>query len=471
MSNYIFHEDFLLQSEAARKLYHDYAKDLPIIDYHNHLPPEEIAKDKKYKNLTDIWLRGDHYKWRAMRALGVDEALITGNKPDEVKFTAWASCVPKLLRNPLFHWTHLELKNPFGVEQYLNETTAPAIYQKAGELLCGDDYSAANLLKHYKVEYACTTDDPTDDLRHHKKIKENNIFTAVAPGFRPDKIFAIHDKPGFLSYIQKLSEASGVAIKDFDSLLDALKNRIDYFHEAGCRVADHGLSSMPASVVLSNEKRKEFETFLSNDHSLSFSDNESYKGALLTELCKMYHAKGWVQQFHLGPLRNNSTRQFNKLGPDTGFDSMGDESQAYNLSLCLNELDKTNQLTKTVIYNLNPSYNEVFAAMAGNFMDGTIKGKIQFGSAWWFLDQLDGMTNQIKTLSSLGVISTFIGMLTDSRSFLSFPRHEYFRRLLCNIFGTEMQNGLLPNDEKWVGNIIADICYNNVVSFLELNKK
>lgn len=468
MSNYIFHEDFLLQNAFAKKLYHDYAKNLPIIDYHNHLPPAEIAENKKYKNLTDIWLRGDHYKWRAMRALGVAEEFITGDKSDEEKFMTWASCVPQLLRNPLFHWTHLELKNPFDIQEYLNEHSAKKIYEKAGELLATDNYSSANLLKHYNVEYACTTDDPTDDLNHHISIKEKNIFTQVAPGFRPDKVFAIHDKENFLLYLQKLSKVSGIAIKDFDSLLDALKNRIDYFHNVGCRVADHGLASMPSAISITNEEKKEFTKFLSDEHSHFFSNPEGFKGAVLIELCKMYHAKGWVQQFHLGPLRNNSTRQFNKLGPDTGFDSMGDESQAYNLSLCLNELDKTNQLTKTVIYNLNPTFNEVFAAMAGNFMDGSIRGKIQFGSAWWFLDQLDGMTKQINTLSSLGVISTFIGMLTDSRSFLSFPRHEYFRRLLCNIFGAEMQNGLLPDDEKWVGNIIADICYNNVVSFLEL---
>lgn len=468
MSQYIFHEDFLLHSEAAKRLYHGYAKDLPVIDYHNHLPPNEIAENKKYKNLTDIWLKGDHYKWRAMRTLGVNEAFITGNKTDEEKFHAWSACVPKLLRNPLFHWTHLELKNPFSIKEYLNESTAASIYQRAGELLQTDDYSTRALLKHYKVEYACTTDDPIDDLSDHKKIKQDNVFTRVAPGFRPDKAFAIHDKEHFVAYIQQLSEAADVQIKDFDTLLEALKNRIDYFHAAGCTVADHGLPAMPASVSLSDEKKKEFANFLESDTIKFFSDNEAYKGALLTELCKMYHAKGWIQQFHLGPLRNNSTRQFKKLGPDTGFDSIGDQAQAQNLSLCLNELDKTNQLAKTVIYNLNPTYNEVVAAMAGNFMDGTIKGKIQFGSAWWFLDQIDGMTKQINTLSSLGVISTFIGMLTDSRSFLSFPRHEYFRRLLCNIFGSEMEKGLLPNDEKWIGNIVADICYHNVVSFLNL---
>ena len=468
MADYIFHDNFLLTNKTAVNLYHSYAKDLPIVDYHNHLPPAEIAENKKYQNLTDIWLRGDHYKWRAMRTLGINEEFITGSKSDEEKFMAWATCVPQLLRNPLFHWTHLELKNPFGIQEYLNNDSAEKIYERAGDLLQQDNFSTQGLLKHFKVVYACTTDDPTDDLKHHKAIAENNLYTKVAPGFRPDKVFAIHDKKSFTLYIQHLSDASGITVKDFDSLLEALKKRIDYFHEAGCRVADHGLASMPAAVHLSKEERKEFSDFLSNENKDTFSNPEGFKGAVLIELCKLYHAKGWVQQFHLGPMRNNSTRQFTSLGPDTGFDSIGDEKQALNLSLCLNELDKTNQLTKTVIYNLNPTFNEVFAAMAGNFMDGSVKGKIQFGSAWWFLDQLDGMTKQINALSSIGVLSTFIGMLTDSRSFLSFPRHEYFRRLLCNILGKEMEEGLLPNDEVWVGNIVKDVCYNNVVSFLDL---
>ncbi len=465
---YFLTEDFLLQSEAARKLYHDYAVGLPIIDYHNHLPPNEIADNKQFKNITEIWLKGDHYKWRAMRTLGINEQFITGTASDEEKFRAWATCVPKTVRNPLFHWTHLELKNPFGINKYLNADTADGIYKHCNELLANDTFSTRGLLQHFNVEMACTTDDPCDDLNHHKKIAADNYAVKVMPGFRPDKVFNIANREAFIAYLQKLEVASGIDIVDFNSLLAALQNRVNYFHAVGCRIADHGLVVMPSSTNLQIETKNEFRIFISKKDAAPFAHPENFAGAVLKELCKMYHQKGWVQQFHLGPLRNNNSRLFIKHGADSGFDSIGDQLQAQSLSAFLNELDKTDQLTKTIIYNINPAANEAFASITGNFNDGSVKGKVQFGSGWWFLDQKDGMEKQLNALSGIGIVSTFIGMLTDSRSFLSFPRHEYFRRILCNIFGDEMEKGLLPNDEKWMGKIIQDICYNNAKEYFNL---
>lgn len=465
----ILTQDFLLQSEAAKKLYHGYAAGLPIIDYHNHLPVNEIAEKKKYKNLTEIWLKGDHYKWRAMRTLGISEDLITGSASDEQKFYAWAGCVPQTIRNPLFHWTLLELNDPFKVKQYLNPESAGNIYNHCNERLSDDNFSTTGLLSHFKVEVACTTDDPCDDLRHHKSIAQSTGFTKVLPGFRPDKVFNISNRVIFKQYLQQLEIASGRIIVDFDSLVATLQSRVDFFHAAGCRLADHGLEMMPVFSGFTTSLRTEFKNFLADKDPAPFSNPHSFCSNILLELCKMYHAKNWVQQFHLGALRNNNSRFFNRLGPDSGFDSIGDQSQAKSLSVFLNELDKTNELARTIIYNVNPADNELFAAMTGNFNDGTIRGKIQFGSGWWFLDQIDGMTRQLNALSSIGMISTFIGMLTDSRSFLSFSRHEYFRRLVCNMFGAEIEAGLLPNDEKWIGQIIQDICYNNAKQYLRLN--
>ena len=461
-------DNFLLQSDAAIKLYHDYAASLPIIDYHNHLPPNEIADNKQFKNITEVWLKGDHYKWRAMRTLGVNEKFITGAASDEDKFKAWATCVPQTVRNPLFHWTHLELKNPFGINQYLNADTADGIYKRCNELLANDAFSARGLLQHFNVEMACTTDDPCDDLNHHKKIAADNFSVKVMPGFRPDKILNIANKESFIAYLQKLEVASGIDILDFESMLAAFQNRVNYFHANGCRIADHGLNVMPSFTDLKTEIKNEFRLFISKKDAAPFSHPENFAGAVLKELCKMYHQKGWVQQFHLGPLRNNNSRLFTKHGADSGFDSIGDQLQAQSLSAFLNELDKTNQLAKTVIYNINPAANEAFASMTGNFNDGSVKGKLQFGSGWWFLDQKDGMEKQLNALSGIGIVSTFIGMITDSRSFLSFPRHEYFRRILCNIFGDEMEKGLLPNDEKWMGKIVQDICYNNAKEYFNL---
>lgn len=460
--------DFLLQTNAAKRLYHDYAAGLPVIDYHNHLPPQEIATDKRFTNLTEIWLKGDHYKWRAMRTLGVEEEKITGDASDEEKFHTWARCVPQTVRNPLFHWTHMELKNPFGVNAYLDSETAGEIYAHCNECLRQEGFSARALLQHFNAEMVCTTDDPCDDLSHHKQLAEEGFGIKMLPGFRPDKALNIQNKEAFLVYIQKLEACSGIRIVDFASLLQALQQRVNYFSDAGCCVSDHGLITMPSITTLSVEAEKEFRHFLADKNAGAFSSPESFAGAVLLELCKMYHAKGWVQQFHLGAMRNNNARMLQHLGPDSGFDSIGDDQQARALSLFLNQLDKTNQLAKTILYNLNPAYNEVFAAMTGNFSGGGTRGKIQFGSGWWFLDQLDGMEKQLNALSSIGLVSTFVGMLTDSRSFLSFPRHEYFRRLLCNLFGAEMEKGLLPNDEEWIGKVVKDICYYNAKKYFSL---
>ena len=465
---YFLTEDFLLQSDAAKQLYHDYAVSLPIIDYHNHLPPNEIADNKKFKNITEIWLKADHYKWRAMRTLGINEKFITGAASDEDKFKTWATCVPQTIRNPLFHWTQMELKNPFGIKQYLNADTADEIYKHCNDMLADDSFSTQGLLQHFNVEMACTTDDPCDGLNHHKKITADNYSVQVMPGFRPDKIFNIANKEPFIAYLQKLEVASGIDVLDFDSMLAALQNRVNYFHANGCRIADHGLNVMPFSTDLKSETKNEFRLFISKKDAAPFSHPENFAGAVLKELCKMYHQKGWVQQFHLGPLRNNNSRLFTQHGADSGFDSVGDQLQVHSLSAFLNELDKTDQLTKTIIYNINPAANEAFASMTGNFNDGSIKGKVQFGSGWWFLDQKDGMEKQLNALSGIGIVSTFIGMLTDSRSFLSFTRHEYFRRILCNLFGDEMEKGLLPNDKKWMGKIVQDICYNNAKEYFNL---
>ncbi len=462
--------NFLLHNTTAEKLYHVYAAHLPIIDYHNHLSPHSIASNKKFANLTEIWLKEDHYKWRAMRTLGISENLITGNASDEDKFKAWATCVPQTIRNPLFHWTQMELKNPFGLDIYLNTNTANEIYTHCNQLLTLDSFSTQNLLKHFKVQLACTTDDPVDDLLHHQQIADNHSYTTVLPSFRPDKLFAIANAELFIAYIRKLEAVTNTNIIDIDSLLSALKNRVEYFNNKGCRIADHGLLTMPPSSEITNELVDEFKIFISSNGKNTFSQPEVFSGMMLKELCKMYYEKGWIQQFHLGALRNTNTAMYVQLGNDSGFDSIGDDFQAKNIASFLNELATCNKLTKTIIYNSNPAYNEVFAAMIANFNNGSIKGKIQYGGAWWFLDQMDGIVKQLNALSNIGIISTFVGMLTDSRSFLSFSRHEYFRRILCNIFGAEMENGLLPNDEKWIGKIIQDICYYNAIEYFGVEK-
>lgn len=467
MSEYFLTDDFLLQGKAARRLYHDHVKGLPVIDYHCHLSPADIAANRQFANLTDIWLKGDHYKWRAQRTLGVPEKLITGDAGDEEKFHAWAKVVPQTVRNPLFHWTHMELKNVFGINGYLDAKSASSVYQSCNELLTQPSHKTRAILSSFNVEYIGTTDEPWDSLEHHQSLAAENFSIRVSPSFRPDRVLMIGNKKSFFDNLALLEQASGISVKDINSLLQALQNRVDYFHANSCRVSDHGLAQMPARFEFSAQLESELQFFLS-DRKGSYSDPEAFMGYVLVQLCKMYHAKDWVQQFHLGPIRNNNTRLNQLLGADSGFDSIGDFPQALQMSLFFDHLDQTNQLAKTVIYNINPSDNEVFATMLGNFNDGSIKGKMQFGSGWWFLDQKDGMEKQLNALSNMGLISTFIGMITDSRSFLSFPRHEYFRRILCNLLGDEMEKGILPNDEAWIGGIAKDICYHNAKEYFNL---
>jgi glucuronate isomerase len=461
-------EDFLLQNDYAKVLYHDYAKNLPIIDYHNHLPPSEIAQNRKFENISKIWLAGDHYKWRAMRTLGVDEKYITGSGSDSEKFHHWAQSVPYTMRNPLYHWTHMELKRYFGVDNVLDGNNAAEVYLHTNDLLQEDDFRARALLEKMNVEVVCSTDDPIDSLDHHENYLKEGGKVNLYPAFRPDKSFALESPEAYATYLRKLGDVVGFEIDSFDKLTEALQVRVDFFHSRGCRLSDHGLENL----YYSDDSRLSADTILVKvlrANSVSAEEINHFKFKILKKLCKMYHAKGWVQQFHLGALRNTNTRMLRILGPDTGFDSIGDFDQARAMASFLNELDSSDQLAQTVLYNLNPRDNEVLATMIGNFNDGSVKGKIQFGSGWWFLDQKDGMERQINSLSNMGLISCFIGMLTDSRSFLSFPRHEYFRRILCNLFGQDVQNGELPWDEKWLGQLISDICYYNAKNYFNFS--
>ncbi|PQJ33119.1 glucuronate isomerase [Nonlabens arenilitoris] len=458
-------DNFLLQSKFAKTLYHDYAKALPIIDYHNHLSPQQIADNTTFDNITQVWLYGDHYKWRAMRTYGIHEDYITGNAPDKDKFLKWAEVVPYTMRNPLYHWTHLELQRYFGIDDLLSPKTATAIWDKTSSILKQSSHSSNGLLKLMNVESLCTTDDPTDDLKYHRVIKKDSSRVKTLPTFRPDKAFAIENGQEYIDYLSLLSDASGIEITTYSDLINALQHRVNFFHENGCRLSDHGLEQL---YVVDGEFNVDsaFAKALQKQ-SLSLSEVQSFKATTMRELGKMYHQKGWTQQLHLGPIRNNNKRLLKELGPDTGFDSIGDFSQAVGLSNFLNTLDSTNQLTKTIVYNLNPADNEIFATMVGNFNDGSIKGKVQYGSAWWFLDQKDGMEKQINTLSNQGLLSCFVGMLTDSRSFLSFPRHEYFRRILCNLIGNDVANCELPHDEEHLGKIVSDICYHNAKNYFQ----
>ncbi len=458
-------DNFLLENKTAEILYHEYAAPQPIIDYHNHLPPDQIAADAKFENLTAIWLRGDHYKWRAMRTLGVSEKYITGDANDADKFQKWAETVPFTARNPLFHWTHLELKRYFGMTGLLNEKTGAEVYAKANAMLQTDDYSTRNLLRKMNVETVCTTDDPVDDLQWHQAVKAEGMDIKMLPAFRPDKAILIESEK-FPAYIKSLSAVTNESIENFNDLLDALKARMDYFHDNGCRLADHGLEQVYAAAFTEREVNVIFKKRLAGD-PITKQEAEQFMSAMLYYLGCWYSEKGWVQQFHLGALRNNSARMMRQLGPDTGFDSIGDWEQAAALSKFLDRLDTEDKLAKTILYNLNPRDNEVMATMIGNFNDGSIRGKMQFGSAWWFLDQKDGMEKQLNALSNMGLLSCFIGMLTDSRSFLSFPRHEYFRRILCNLIGKDVHNGELPNDTTWLGGIVKDICYQNAKNYFD----
>ena len=457
-------ENFLLQTPTAQKLYHGFAKDLPIIDYHNHLPPDQIAGNINFKNLTQVWLYGDHYKWRAMRTNGINEDYITGGKSDYEKFEKWAATVPYTLRNPLYHWTHLELQRYFGVHDLLSVKTAQSIYDKATAQLQTPEYSVQGLLSKMKVETVCTTDDPVDDLQFHQALKKEGSFVKMLPAFRPDKAMNPDDPEVLNAYINKLEEVTHTSIDSYDAYLSALKSRHDYFAANGCSVSDHGLEQIYAEDYTDEEMKNIFQKIRAK-RSISQEENLKFKSALLFQFAVWDHEKGWVQQFHLGALRNNNARMLKQLGPDTGWDSIGDFSQGRQISKFLNKLDTEDRLAKTILYNLNPADNELMAAMIGNYNDGSVAGKVQFGSAWWFLDQKDGMTKQINALSNMGLLSKFVGMLTDSRSFLSFPRHEYFRRILCNLFGEDVENGELPDDLEWIGKIVSDICYYNAKNY------
>ncbi len=456
-------EHFLLNNNTAELLYHNYAKGLPIIDYHNHLPPQEIASNKKFETISEVWLKGDHYKWRAMRTNGVNEKYITGSASDKEKFLKWAETVPYTMRNPLYHWTHMELQRYFGINKLLSSASGEEIYNKTNDLLALPEYSTQGLLEKMNVEVVCTTDDPTDTLEHHIEFKSKGNKLKMLPAFRPDKLILI-EQNNYLSTLEKLEEIIGSSITTFDELLDALQNRVDFFHLQGCKLADHGLNHMFASDFSESSLNNILHT-RRNNGKLTIDEINSFQSAVIYHLAEMYYEKGWTMQFHLGALRNNNNRLMSILGADVGCDSIGDWEQAANLSKFFNNLDEKHKLAKTIIYNLNPRDNEVFATMIGNYNDGSIAGKIQWGSAWWFLDQKDGMEKQINTLSNMGLLSQFLGMLTDSRSFLSFPRHEYFRRILCNLIGQDVENGELPNDTAWLGKLVQDICYNNAKNY------
>ena len=456
-------DNFLLHNSAAEELYHDYAKDLPIIDYHNHLPPDEIANNKQYRSITEAWLKGDHYKWRAMRANGIDESYITGDRSDKEKFMQWAATVPYAMRNPLYHWTHLELQRYFGISELLSPATADKIYDQTNESLKHTDYSAYGLLQKMKVEVVCTTDHPTDSLEYHQQELSAGRSLKMLPTYRPDK-FLVIDNPDFLTFLEKLESLAGNKIGTFDNLVAALYERITFFNSLGCQLSDHGLSQL-YDVKLEGRNYDNILQKRKDGQELEPIEVQAFQMALLHEVAIKYNELNWTMQLHLGPLRNNNDRLMNMVGADIGADSIGDFAQARGLSTFLNRLDSQKSLTKTILYNLNPRDNEVFATMMGNFNDGSIPGKIQWGSAWWFLDQKDGMEKQINTLSNMGLLSRFIGMLTDSRSFLSFPRHEYFRRILCNIIGTDVVNGELPNDIPWLGQMVENICYHNAKNY------
>lgn len=458
-------KNFILPSTAAQRLYSEFAAPMPIIDYHNHLSPRQIAEDHQFENLTQVWLYGDHYKWRAMRTQGIPEEYCTGARSDWEKFEKWAETVPYTLRNPLYHWTHLELQRYFGIHELLSPKTARDIYERASELLRQPEYSVRGLLRKMNVRVLCTTDDPIDSLEWHQQLAaEQQPGFRVLPAFRPDKAMAVENPESFNGWTDQLAKAAGTSISNYDDFLTALKNRHDFFARNGCSISDHGLEEMYVEPYSALEIPAIFKKIRQGEN-LNTTEVLKIKSVLLYEFALWDHEKGWVQQYHLGALRNNNTRAMRTLGPDTGWDSIGDFSQGRALARFLDRLDTENRLAKTILYNLNPADNELMATMIGNFNDGSVPGKIQFGSGWWFLDQKDGMEKQLNALSNMGLLSRFVGMLTDSRSFLSYPRHEYFRRTLCNLLGSEMERGELPADFEWIGKIVQDICYRNAVSY------
>ena len=459
------HDDFLLSTSAARRIYHEFAEPEPILDYHCHLPPQDIAEDRCFANLTEVWLEGDHYKWRAMRANGVPERFITGDATPFEKFEAWAATVPRTLRNPLYHWTHLELTRYFGITELLDEHSAARIWEQANEQLPA--LSTHSILRKFRVTALCTTDDPADDLRHHAALAKSGIATRVLPTFRPDKALAVHQPAALNAWLTRLAAADGTEITTLPALLAALHRRCDHFHALGCRLSDHGLERLYADPCTEQEAAAIFRA-AREGKAASPAEYARYTSFLMRHLGQLYATRGWAMQLHLGALRNNNTRLLRQLGPDTGFDSIGDFPQAAALSSFLDQIDTDNVLPKTILYNLNPADNYPFAAMAGNFQDGTIPGKIQFGAAWWFLDQKEAMEWQLNALSSLGLLSRFIGMVTDSRSFMSYPRHEYFRRTLCNLIGRDIEAGEIPDDDTLLAPLIRNICHTNAREYLRL---
>src|SRR5512133_264511 len=457
-------ENFLLQTRTAEYLYHNHAAKMPVIDYHCHLSPKQIAENLNFENITQPWLYGDHYKWRAMRTNGVDEKYCSGNAGDREKFNKWAETVPYTVRNPLYHWTHLELQRYFNITELLGPDTAESVYSKSASMLKQPDFTPVGLIKKMKVEIVCTTDDPVDNLEFHKIFANRHKEIKMIPAWRPDKLLAIESPQAFNNYIDTLAKVSGSEIKSFTDLLTATDKRHRFFHEAGCRLSDHGLEAFYASSYT----LKEVESVFSKARSgVSVSPEEAlkYRSAMLYELAVLDFNRGWTQQFHIGALRNNNSGMLSTYGPDGGFDSIGDYRYTREMAAFLDRLDREHKLCRTILYNLNPADNEIMATMCGNFQDGSVPGKIQWGAAWWFLDQKDGIEKQLNALSNLGLLSRFIGMLTDSRSLLSFPRHEYFRRILCNLIGRDVENGELPNDLKWLGKITEDICYHNAKNY------
>ncbi|MBN1436908.1 MAG: glucuronate isomerase [Sedimentisphaerales bacterium] len=453
-------DDFSLTTETAKRLYHEHAAKMPIYDYHCHLPVRDLAEDKQWENLTQIWLYGDHYKWRGMRTNGVAERYCTGDASDWEKFEKWAETVPYTVRNPLFVWTHLELKRYFGVDKVLNKDTAREIYEHCNALLRTKEFSARNILRKMNVKVVCSTDDPIDDLEHHRKLADDGFEVKVLPTWRPDKGMAVEDAGAWNGWIDKLEAAADMSIADFGEYMEALRKRHEFFHENGCRISDHGLETAYAEEYNEGDIRKIFDRLRAGEE-VSGTDQLKFKSAMLYEFGVMDYEKGWVQQFHFGAIRNNSTRLFEQLGADTGFDSIGDFEIGRPLSRLLDRLDQDDKLAKTILYALNPRDNELLATMVGNFQDGSVPGKLQFGSGWWFNDQRDGMVRQMNALSNMGLLSRFVGMLTDSRSFMSYPRHEYFRRVLCDLIGQDVALGELPMDMGLLGEIVENISFNN----------
>ena len=461
------HENFLLQNETAVHLFHDHAKKLPIIDYHCHLNPQEVAEDHKFRSITELWLGGDHYKWRALRTNGVAEKFITGDASDWDKFQKWAETMPFCMRNPLYHWTHLELKTCFGIDKVLNPQTAKEIYDECNEKLSSPEFSARNLMLHYNVEAVCTTDDPVDSLEYHKQVRESGFKVKVLPTWRPDMAMTVENPSAYRDYIDKLAKVSGVSINCFDDIVKALLVRHKYFEEQGCRLSDHGMEEFYADDFTAKELDEIFSKVYGGT-ALTESEIRKFKSAMLIEFGKMDADTGWTQQFHYGVIRNQNTKMFNLIGKDTGFDSMAQVMTAKAMNRYLDRLNSMDKLTKTIIYNLNPSDFEMVGTTIGNFQDGSVPGKIQLGAGWWFLDQKNGMEQQMQVLSMLGLLSRFVGMLTDSRSFVSYARHEYFRRILCNLIGNDVEKGEIPASEMpRIEQMIEDISYYNAKKFFK----